>query len=124
MKLLYVLFLAMCVSGCAEQKDDEGMGDDDNTIEAPAAVPSSSAAPAAATAAFAAEYPEAVNPQWELEDEMYEVTFNNGTKQMIAIYTLEGQKYATEIEVTKEMLPEVVLKAATALGEISEVKQI
>lgn len=126
MKAVYIMALSVLLYSCAEHEDDEGMGDDDAMVESAEVetTGSGSMASDAALSSFSNDYPSATGAEWESEDNMHEVTFNNGGKQMTAVYTMDGRRFATEIPISKEMLPEPVMKNAGAMGDIQEVEQI
>lgn len=126
MKQVYILALSLFLFSCGEKhEDDEGMGDDDATVEEvmPTSTELSSTPPEVVTTAFAADYHDAENPQWMVNDGMYKVTFTTGNTEMHAVYMPDGSRYMTEIAISQEMLPKVVSDAAGAMGTITNTTQ-
>lgn len=124
MKAVYVMALSVLLYSCAEHEDDEGMGDDDATVESAEMPTTGVMASDAALSSFSNDYPSATNAEWDNEDELFEVTFNNNGSQMTATYTMDGDRFSTRVAISREMLPEPVMKNATAMGDITEVEQI
>ena len=86
MKAIYVLALALFMFSCNEAKDDEGMGDDDATVETTMSIN----VPQAVKDAFAATYPNATDIEWEMEDGKYEVEFEVEDNEMSVLYNADG----------------------------------
>ncbi len=56
---------------------------------------------------FKTDYPLAIEAEWEMEGNEYEVEFTDGDVQRSVIYTSQGVIVATEHTITTEDLPEV-----------------
>ena len=69
--------------------------------------------PATVTSVFKYNYPNATNAKWEMEDGMYEVTFQNAKKEMSVLYSNKGQLAMTETACEVSELPAGVMEYVT-----------
>ncbi len=119
MRSIFILAAAIFMFSCNEKAAETT-----DTEEVSTEMVADMSVPDAVTSAFAAEYPDATEVEWEAEGGGYEASFKNGAAEISALYSPDGTKAATEISIDASALPEAVSKAASAMGAITEAAQI
>ncbi len=64
--------------------------------------------PDAVKSAFTTAYPKATNPEWEMEDGMYEAEWEENKMETSVLYLADGTLVQTETEIKVEALPQPI----------------
>lgn len=84
--------------------------------------------PAKVRAAFASDYPNAVNVSWSKYRGDWTATFNNGITRSVAVYHANGERRDTRTVIPKTQLPKVILddifkkRREAQLGDIIKIE--